>query len=335
MISAELISKSLDKKNVLVTGTSGFVGTAVISELLSSAHKNGIVLNLELVVRRITPLLLDYQKKAKLIGANVSFLISEIGIELLPRDIPDIVFHFATPASAELNINNPAEMLYVNVKAAEWICQSPRVLLKKPRVVFASSGAVYGGGDGHTPTLETCLIGPNPMSPGVAYAEGKRIAEMIFCEAGRNDLLEPVIARLFSFSGPGLPLDRHFAIGNFVRDSKKEQRIVVRSDGSSVRSYLDSREMADWLIRTAVLPVGSSALNIGSEHAISIKQLAYLVASRYELNANKTCDVMFQNQKSKFDGFDYYVPSTSITRAELGVTEKVSLAESIDQMFQF
>jgi dTDP-glucose 4,6-dehydratase len=335
MTESNFIIKSLDRKKILVTGSSGFVGVAVISQLLSAAREHGIVLNLDLVVRKVTSGLLSYQREAAQIGVDISFLISEIGTVLIPARAPDIVFHFATPASAELNVNDPGEMLSVNVKSAQWICQSPRVLLNKPRVVFASSGAVYGGGDGHTPTPETCLIGPNPMSPGVAYAEGKRVAEMIFCEAGRNDFLDPVIARLFTFSGPGLPLDRHFAIGNFVRDSKKNRSIVVRSDGSSVRSYLDSREMADWLIRSAVLPTDGSALNIGSEHGISISQLASLVASRYELGTKNSCEVVVLNQRTKSDGFDHYVPSTSITRSKLGVSERISLSESIDRMFQF
>ena len=82
------------------------------------------------------------------------------------------------------------------------------------------------------------------MLPGVAYAEGKRVAEFLLAEASRTGKVQQSICRLFAFSGVGSPFDRHFAKGNFVKDAIDNEEITVRSDGSSVRSYLDSDDMA-------------------------------------------------------------------------------------------
>jgi dTDP-glucose 4,6-dehydratase len=226
-------------------------------------------------------------------------------------------------------------MLMLNIEGAKWICDSPHVTASCPKVLFASSGAVYGGGDGSEDNMpEGSLIAPETSRPGMAYAEGKRVAEMLFYEAQRDDLLTPIIARLFSFSGPGLPIDRHFAIGNFVRDAIQSQRIIVRGDGSAVRSYLDSRDMANWLIKALAIDAPSFALHIGSEIALTISELAYLVATRYQAVTDSSCSVSIQGSSSVLDGFDHYVPSTEKTRVHLGVDSFIPLSDSIDEMIR-
>jgi dTDP-glucose 4,6-dehydratase len=126
--------------------------------------------------------------------------------------------------------------------------------------------------------------------------------------------------RLFAFSGPSLPLDRHFAVGNFVRDAVGSSLIQVRSDGTSVRSYLDERDLADWIS------------HVGSERAISIGELAHLVASRTETITGSPCNVKILGKSSPVDGVARYVPNTARTRECLGVKETISLEQSIDDM---
>ena len=111
-------------------------------------------------------------------------------------------------------------MFETNVSAMKWVLESLKEQQKKVRVVFTSSGAVYGAQDAlisHVP--ETYLGAPDVLSPGSAYAEGKRVAEFLLAQSAFEGFVEAIFARLFAFSGPGLPLDRHFAIGNFVADA--------------------------------------------------------------------------------------------------------------------
>ena len=335
MIPSNTIAEHLDRKNILVTGASGFVGLSVISHLISLASETKITFTLELITRQATDPLRRLENQASSLGIPVVFANSEIGHKIVPSRAIDIVFHFATPTSAEFNVNDPLKMLHTNVMAAEWIINSPELLKQHPKVVFSSSGAIYGPSDANIPIKETSVRGPNPMAPGMAYSEGKRIAEMMLCEAGRDRLLEPIIARLFTFSGPRLPLDKHFAIGNFVKAAAEEQHIQVRSNGLSTRSYLDSRDMSDWLVRASVLPINGHPLHIGSESEVSIGELAGVVASRYKHLTDQTCAVSVLNETSRYDGFSYYVPSNQFTRQLLGVNAEISLSDSIDQMFQF
>ncbi len=245
----------------------------------------------------------------------------------------DLIFHCATPASADLNQNDPQKMFALNVEGARWITDNDELLRSSPRVVFTSSGAVYG------PQPHNVLKIPEDQheifasdQPISAYAEGKRAAEELFFSAGEKGRLDPVIARLFAFSGVGLPLDRHFAIGNFVRNAQKNESIVVRGTGHDVRSYLDSSDMAIWLWKAATINDGCDPLHIGSSNPFSVGDLAVKVKTRAKIVLDRDVEVITLGDVTDFKSSSRYVPDNAQTRERLKVDEWTSLDESIDQM---
>ena len=127
-------------------------------------------------------------------------------------------------------------------------------------------------------------------------------------EAGLN----VTVARLFAFVGPHLPLDRHFAIGNFIGDALAGRTIEVRGDGSPVRSYLYAADMALWLWAMLLDEAAAGATyNVGSEHPITIAETARLVAA--ESGAN----VGVRRSAAAGGAGDRYLPSTRRARDEL------------------
>jgi len=244
-----------------------------------------------------------------------------------------VIVHSATPASASLNSMQPDFMFQQNIQAMTNIIEFASRHETPPIVLFTSSGAVYGD---MPPSLERIPedwpIATHSQEVSSAYARGKIEAERMLQEATQAGKCVGLIARMFAFSGIHLPIDRHFAIGNFIRDAVHSRVITIRSDGSSIRSYMDGTDMAEWLLR--IIEAGSSdeIYHVGSERSISIRDLASVVATRYEKLTNNKISIEILGQSSPLDGVSRYVPSTAWTRERLGLLETVSLEESIDQM---
>jgi dTDP-glucose 4,6-dehydratase len=307
---------------ILMIGGSGFVARALRSALqLHRTEKD--------------PELLIASRNAPALQEGEGFVHWDATTPSTLRPVFDLIIHLATPASAEMNIHKPAEMLEANILTMKNIIDFAAKHPNPPRLLFTSSGAVYGNvsavPNGIPEDFPTPEAGQSHFSDS-AYAEGKRVAESLLTESTLKGQCLGLIARLFAFSGPSLPRDRHFAIGNFVRDAVQQQKIVVRSSGQSIRSYLDETDMAEWLI--GILKSGGplDIFHVGSERAISIRSLAELVASRYTAITSIHSDVEILGLSSPLDGVDFYVPSTDYTRKKLSLTEKVSLENSIDSM---
>src|SRR6185437_551101 len=148
--------------------------------------------------------------------------------------------------------------------------------------LYLSSGAVYGPQPaGMCQIPEDYQGGPDWLDPESAYAEGKRVGEQMCAISAREMATAFTIARCFAFAGPHLPLDKHFAIGNFVADALAGRNIAVRGDGTPMRSYLYGADLAIWLwtmlLGEAAHGARPRVYNVGSSDAISIRELAWRV----------------------------------------------------------
>ena len=156
---------------------------------------------------------------------------------------------------------------------AETIVEGTREVLraaatKGARVLFLSSGAVYGRQ--HAAVAEECEGAPDPMDPRSSYGQAKRLAEnlcAIATQAGRADV---VVARLFAFVGPRIPLGAHFAVGNFLQDALERRPVLVQGDGQARRSYLYAGDLPEWCWAPLARGRAGVAYNVGSPDPVSI-----------------------------------------------------------------
>ncbi len=182
-----------------------------------------------------------------------------------------------------------------------------------PTILFTSSGAVYG--PQAAPVAEDA-----PCLPATAYGRGKLAAERMLLDSG----LDVRIARCFAFTGPYLNRRIHYAIGNFIQNVLNDKPIIVKGDGTPLRSYLYADDLIDWLL--AILAHGASGriYNVGSPEAISIRDLAFAV--RAALGGTNEIRILGTPTGRPPQ---VYVPDTARIMSELGVRVTTPLADAI------
>src|SRR5581483_7468208 len=190
-----------------------------------------------------------FVRKAPHLGRrkDLSFVAGDVRDFKFPEGQFHAMIHAATEASAKLNEENPLVMLDTIVRGTERMLDFAAKSGVK-QFLLTSSGAVYGPQPPEMERVPEEYRGaPSLEAPNAAYGEGKRVAELLCHLHGRRHGFEVKIARCFAFVGPAMPLDSHFAIGNFIRDALAGRPILIQGDGTPFRSYLYAADLAIWL----------------------------------------------------------------------------------------
>ncbi len=194
------------------------------------------------------------------------------------------------------------------------------------RFLLTSSGAIYGPQPADLLSIREDWPGsPSIAEASTAYGQAKRAAEHLCALVGDQHGLETVVARCFAFLGSDLPLNAHFAIGNFIRDALTADALTVSGDGSPLRTYLDQSDLAHWLLILLEHGLPGQAYNVGSDEVISIAALAHLV--RDILAPGKPVHILGQPDPGA--ARNRYVPDIRKAQLELGLSVTVPLVEAI------
>jgi dTDP-glucose 4,6-dehydratase len=311
--------------HVFVTGGTGFFGKALL-RYWSTADLP------ELSAARFTLLSRDPDRFRAgygdlLAGLNVRLVAGDIQRpETLPSGEYSHILHAATDSTFGPQLT-PLQRYDQIVDGTRNILDFA-VAQKVKRFLLTSSGGVYGAQPAEMQQLPEDYNGmPDPLNPSHAYSVAKRCAEHLCALYQENHGLETVIARCFAFVGRDLPLNVHFAIGNFIRDALFAPEITVAGDGTPIRSYMDQRDLAAWLFALLQRGEAGQAYNVGSDEAISIRDLAYLV--RDLLAPDKSVHIMGTPKLNSFRNL--YVPSISKASADLGLKLNCPLAKSVQE----
>ena len=308
---------------VFVTGGTGFFGCWLLESFAAASDR--FRLDCPLMVLTRSPE--AFQAKAPWLASHpaISLVQGDVGSFEFPRGSFSHVIHAATEASAALNDEQPLVMLDTIVNGTRRVLDFA-VAGGAGRFLLTSSGAVYGS---QPPSLEllpeTFCGGPDYAQPKSVYGEGKRMAELLCAVYGRSHGLECVIARCFAFVGPQLPLDVHFAIGNFIRDCLSGRPIHIRGDGTAYRSYLYAADLAIWLWTMLLRGQPGRCYNVGSEHAVSITELASAVVA----SLGSSNEIQVDGTPVPGKPPERYVPQTARARDELSLHQWVPLDEAI------
>lgn len=314
-----LLSDSANK-SIFITGATGFFGRSLLDSIISQGIE----------FKKITILSRDpvfffkcWPKYSKI--KNLSFTKGDIQNFNFSNETYDYVLHFATPASASLNLENPLAMTDIIINGMLRILDFT-VHCKAKKFLFTSSGAVYGTQPPEIIHISEAYTGaPIVHQKGAAYGEAKRLAELMGCEYARKYNFEFKIARCFAFCGPHLDQNGSFAIGNFIRDAKNKKNISISGDGTPCRSYLYSDDLICWLFKILIDGKNCEPYNVGSDQAISIIDLANKVIANIDTSLKATVALVPVTGKAA----PRYVPSIEKAKKELGLAVWTDLDTAI------
>jgi len=248
---------------ILITGAAGFLGSALANRLAREGH----------VVRGLDDLSAGNPDS---LSADVHLARGDVNdrpkLWTLLQDV-DCVYHLAARVLVPESVLYPREYNNVNVGGTVTMMEAMRDVGVK-RVVFISSGAVYGNQTAQ-PVNEAAL--PNPRSP---YAVSKLAAEYYVRTIGRLWGIETVILRVFNAYGPGqhLPSVHAPVIPNFLRQAQQNGTIVVHSDGSQTRDYVFVDDAVSAMAAAAVAEkINQTVINVGSGTDTSVRDLIRMV----------------------------------------------------------
>lgn len=319
----------LQGQRLFITGGTGFIGRWLLESFARANDTMG--LNATAVVLSRNPA--AFREKAPRLAAHpaIHFLPGDVRFFPFPDGSFSHVIHAAAESSKALSDQDPLRIFETIVQGTERALTLARQSGAR-KFLLVSSGAVYGRQPPNLTHIPEDYPGaPDLFDPHAAYGEGKRAAELLGILYARQFGLEVKIARGFTFAGPYLPLDAHFAIGNFIRDALRGGPLIVQGDGTPLRSYLYAADLAVWL--WTILFKGQTArpYNVGSENSISIAELARTVAECFP--GNTRVEITGQRQPGRPP--ERYVPATQRAQRELNLRQIVALPEAIRRTIAF
>lgn len=312
----------LQCRTILLTGATGFFGAwllALFGWLNSTKQANVTVLAVSRNPARFLERYPDFENASWL-----NWIQADVRDFPFPAGSIDYVLHAATDTSAEAG-RNPSLLLDTIVEGTRHVLACARECNVK-RTLLVSSGAIYGGQSPDVTHLtEDTRTAPSPLDIGQAYGTGKRTMELLGAIHAGATGTDVVVARCFAFVGAGLPLNGHFAIGNFIRDALSGEQIAISGGGTAERSYLYAADLAIWLVRLLVSGKSGNAYNVGSDLALSIADLARAVAS--VLAPGKP--VVIKGWDDPTRGRNRYIPSIEKARSDCGLDVWTKLEQAV------
>jgi UDP-glucose 4-epimerase len=298
----------------LITGGAGFLGAALANRLLGEGHT---VLALDDLTagdpRRLAPQVL-------LTRGDV-------------RDVPKLwsllqgvncVYHLAARVRVPESVHYPSDYNAVNVGGTVAVMEAMRDTGVR-RVVFASSGALYGE-QAQQPVREGQM--PNPNSP---YGVSKIAAEYYVSTLGALYDIETVSLRIFNAYGPGQDLPPSYppVIPQLLRQALDGGSLVIFGDGRQTRDFVFVEDVLDALAAAATATdVNRAVINIGSGHEVSINELASLVARVTEKK------ISLLRNPAMSAGVSRLVADVSLAQQLLGWNPRTGLEEGLSRTLE-
>ncbi len=292
----------------LITGGAGFLGAALANRLASEGHQVRVVDDLSAG---------DAARLDRAVLFTRGSVLDRPKMWTLLQDV-DCVYHLAARVLVSESILYPREYNEVNVGGTVSVMEAMRDAGVR-RVIFTSSGAVYGE-QAHQPVREDQP--PNPQSP---YAVSKLAAEYYVRTIGALWGIETVIMRIFNAYGPGqnLPPSHPPVVPRLLQQALRGASLVVFGSGAQTRDFVYVDDVVRALVAAATADVNRCTLNVGSGVETSINELVSQVAEA----VGREVEVLLSPAES--GGVSRLCADLTAVRRLLGYEPRVDLREGL------
>jgi nucleoside-diphosphate-sugar epimerase len=313
--------EELRGKALFLTGGTGFFGKWLLAGLLFANDELSLDLKLSVLSRNPSRFQREFPEEAN--RADLRFLGGDVASFPTEHQRFDYLIHAATDTTAFTTDADEQKRSHTIVEGTRHMLGFARESSAR-RFLNISSGAVYGAFAGQpSGAKEEDDAFAESLSP---YGAAKREAELLCADSG----VDFVTARAFAFLGPHLPLDAHFAAGNFLRDALRGGPIVVRGDGTALRSYLYPADLVVWLLRILVRGQRARAYNVGSDEKVTTAQLASHVAEAVQPKP----EVVIKSSQPQGPQ-NIYLPDIRRAHTELNLDVAIPLQDAIARTVAF
>jgi len=251
-----------DKKQILVTGGAGFLGSHLCTRLVAQGHDVLCVDNYFTGTKR-----------------NLRELIGRPNFELLRHDVTfplyvevDEIYNLACPASPIHYQRDPVQTTKTSVHGA--INMLGLAKRTGAKIFQASTSEVYGDPEVH-PQREDYWGHVNPIGKRSCYDEGKRCAETLFFDYYRQHKLRVKVARIFNTYGPNMHQNDGRVVSHFIVQALRNKPITIFGNGSQTRSFCFVDDMIDAIILFMSTPDDiTGPMNLGNTVELTMTELA-------------------------------------------------------------
>jgi len=317
------------KKNVLVTGGAGFIGSHLCEELLRTSKVicvdnfiSGDEINIDHLLQ----------------NPDFKFIKFDVSSPLSLEDFPELepfkiefqglqeIYHLACPTSAKNFEKTKVETLLTNSLGTKNILDL--AVRHKAKFLLASSSVVYGPRNTKKYFKEDYIGSVDTQSPRACYDEGKRFAETIVNTYAAAFNIDTKIARIFRTYGPRLKLNDGQMIPDFVNAALENKDVVIYGDSGFSTSLCYIADIVSALIKL-MASAENEPINIGSEIEYKLADVAEKIIQM----TNSTSKIVYEKPLLFMSPLG--LPDISAAKEKLSWFPVVRLEDGIYKTIEF